>query len=104
MVNAALINFTRGVSRELARSNVRINSISPGWTMTEQQQHVIEMQAAAKGVPIEDIERYEARAVPIGRLVRMEEIATLALLLASGKVPALTGEDIIIDGGTTGAV
>src|SRR5262249_46803997 len=35
MVNAALVNFTRGVSRELARHNVRINAISPGWTLTE---------------------------------------------------------------------
>ncbi|MGO8948075.1 MAG: SDR family NAD(P)-dependent oxidoreductase [Ktedonobacterales bacterium] len=104
MVNAALINFTRGISRELARRKVRINAISPGWTLTEQQQHVIEMQAAAKGLPVEEIEQYEARGVPIGRLVRMEEIATLALLLASDKLPALTGEDIIIDGGTTSAV
>jgi len=104
MVNAALINFTRGISRELARNNVRINAISPGWTLTEQQQHVIDMQAAAKGVPVEEIERHEARGVPTGRLVRMEEIATLALLLASDKLPSLTGEDIIIDGGTTPAV
>lgn len=37
MVNAALVNFTRGISRELAQSNVRINAISPGWTMTERQ-------------------------------------------------------------------
>jgi len=104
MVNAALINFTRGISRELARNNVRINAISPGWTLTEQQQQVIDMQSAATGVPSEDIERREARGVPIGRLVRMEEIATLALLLASDKLPALTGEDIIIDGGTTTAI
>jgi 3-oxoacyl-[acyl-carrier protein] reductase/bacilysin biosynthesis oxidoreductase BacG len=104
MVNAALINFTRGISRELARNNVRINAISPGWALTEQQQQVIDMQSAATGVPSEDIERREARGVPIGRLVRMEEIATLALLLASDKLPALTGEDIIIDGGTTTAI
>jgi 3-oxoacyl-[acyl-carrier protein] reductase/bacilysin biosynthesis oxidoreductase BacG len=104
MVNAALVNFTRGISRELARSNVRINAISPGWTLTEQQQQVIDMQASAKGVSAEDIERREARGIPIGRLVRVEEIATLALLLASDKLPALTGEDIIIDGGTTPAI
>lgn len=104
MVNAALINFTRGISRELARSNVRINAISPGLTLTEQQQHLMEMQAATKGVSVDDIERYEARGVPTGRLVRMEEIATLVLLLVSDKLPALTGEDIIIDGGATSAI
>ena len=104
MVNAALSNFTRGISRELARSNVHINAVSPGWTLTEQQQQVIEMQAAAKGVSIEDIERTEARGIPSGRLVRMEEIAKMVLLLASDKFPSLIGEDILIDGGTTPAI
>jgi 3-oxoacyl-[acyl-carrier protein] reductase/bacilysin biosynthesis oxidoreductase BacG len=104
MVNAALVNFTRGISRELARHNVRINSISPGWTLTEQQRRVFEMQAAAKGVSIEEIEQREARGIPARRLVRTEEVATLALLLASNALPAMTGEDIIIDGGANPSI
>lgn len=101
MVNAALVNFTRGVSRELARHNVRINAISPGWTLTERQRRKLELDAAAQGTTMEEIERGEARAVPLRRLVRMEEIAALALLLVSERTPALTGEEIIVDAGAT---
>lgn len=104
MVNAALVSFTRGISRELARHNVRINSLSPGWTLTEHQSRSFEMQAAAQGLTAEEVERREARAIPLNRLVTPEEIATMTLLLASGKVPALTGEDILIDGGATDSI
>lgn len=104
MVNAALVNFTRGISRELGRHNVRINSISPGWTLTERQQRQFEMEAAAKSVSLEEYIHRQARIVPLNRLVTMDEIARLALLLASNTLPALTGEDIVLDGGATPSV
>ncbi len=99
MVNAALVNFTRGISRELAHYNVRINSISPGWTMTDKQARSFAMQAAARNTTVEDIERQEARSIPLNRLVSTDEIATLVLLLVSDQLPSMTGEDIVIDGG-----
>lgn len=104
MVNAALVNFTRGISRELARHNVRINSISPGWTLTERQERSYEMQAMAQGVPVQEIMRRDAMTIPLGRHVSLEEIATMTLMLVSDLTPGLTGEDIVIDGGATPSV
>jgi NAD(P)-dependent dehydrogenase (short-subunit alcohol dehydrogenase family) len=104
MVNAALVNFTRGVSRELARHNVRINSISPGWTRTERQARKFEMQASTQGITTEEVERNEARLIPMRRLVTTEEIAYLTLLLASDLMPTTTGEDFILDGGATPSI
>ncbi len=104
MVNAALVNFTRGISRELARHNVRINSVSPGWTLTERVQRSAELQAAAQQVSVDEILRREARGIPLRRLVTMDELATIVLLLASEKLPALTGEDILVDGGATPSI
>jgi NAD(P)-dependent dehydrogenase (short-subunit alcohol dehydrogenase family) len=99
MVNAALVNFTRGISRELAQRNVRINAISPGWTMTERQEQSLALQSAARSLSFEQVEREEARGIPLRRLVRMSEIAAMTLLLASDRFPSMTGEDIVIDGG-----
>ncbi|HEX6542736.1 MAG TPA: SDR family oxidoreductase [Ktedonobacterales bacterium] len=104
MVNAALVNFTRGISRELAQANVRINSISPGWTMTERQEKSIALQAAARNLSFEQVEREEARGIPLHRLVRMSEVAAMALLLASDLFASMTGEDVVIDGGAVPAV
>ncbi len=104
MVNAALVNFTRGISRELARYNVRINSISPGWTMTERQERSFALQAAARQISADDLERQQSRSIPLNRLVSAHEIATLTMLLVSDKLPSMTGEDIVIDGGATPSV
>ncbi len=104
MVNAALVNFTRGVSRELARHNVRINSISPGWTLTERQQRSFEMEAMAQNVPVSQTMQRAAMAIPLGKHVTMDEIATMTLMLVSDLTPGLTGEDIVIDGGMTPSI
>jgi NAD(P)-dependent dehydrogenase (short-subunit alcohol dehydrogenase family) len=99
MVNAALVNFTRGISRELAQANVRINSISPGWTMTERQEKSIAFHAAARNLTFEQVEHEETRGIPLRRLVRMSEIAAMTLLIVSDIFPSMTGEDLVIDGG-----
>lgn len=101
MINAALVNFTRGLARELARSSVRVNAISPGWTLTERQRRSFEMAAAARRTSLQDVMQREARAIPSHHLVEMHEIATLTLLLLSGLVPSVVGEEFIIDGGAT---
>lgn len=104
MVNAALVNFTRGISRELAPHNVRINAISPGWTMTERQERSFALQADAHHISVEELERRQARSIPLNRLVSADEIATLTLLLVSDRLPSMTGEDIVIDGGATPSI
>lgn len=104
MVNAALVNFTRGISRELARHNVRINSISPGWTLTERYSRSIEMKANAQHLALSEALQREARGIPTGRHVGMDEIANMTLLVVSDLCPSLTGEDIIVDGGSTPSV
>jgi NAD(P)-dependent dehydrogenase (short-subunit alcohol dehydrogenase family) len=104
MVNAALVNFTRGISRELARYDVRVNAVSPGWTMTERQEHSFALQAAARQVSPRDVERQQSRSIPLNRLVTGQEVATLVLMLVSDQLPSMTGEDIIIDGGATPSI
>lgn len=104
MVNAALVNFTRGISRELAPHNVRINAISPGWTKTEWQERSFALEAGAHHISVEELERQQARSIPLNRLVSAEEIATLTLLLVSDRLPSMTGEDIVIDGGATPSI
>ena len=104
MVNAALVNFTRGISRDLARSHIRINSISPDVTLTERMRRHIEMQAAARRISFEAMLAIEAQSIPLGRLVTLDEIAALALYVVSDLCPSLTGEDIALDGGLTPGV
>jgi len=102
--NAALINFTRGISRWLATHNVRIAAISPGSTATERAERLAGQEAAARGMSLEQVKAERRGGIPLGHMVDPAEIAAMTLLVVSDRVASLTGTEIQIDGGTTRGV
>lgn len=97
--NAALLNFTKGISKELATYGVRINAISPSVTETERAERIAIQNAEAKGITVEEQKALDKAAVPLGELVQPEDIANMALILVSDRIPSITGAEIVIDGG-----
>jgi 3-oxoacyl-[acyl-carrier protein] reductase/bacilysin biosynthesis oxidoreductase BacG len=102
--NAALLNLTRGLSKELAAHNVRINSISPGNTATARAERLAEQQAAARGLSVEEVKAERARSMPLGKMVQPEEIAAMMLFLVSDLAASITGAEILIDAGAAPSV
>ena len=99
--NAALLNFTKGIARELAQHHIRINAISPGGTATERAECLLKQQAQARGISIEEAKANRSRSIPLGRLVQPKEIAAMALLLISDHAASITGTEVVIDGGSS---
>ncbi len=99
--NAALLNFTKGISKELAQYGIRINAISPAMTVTERAVRLAEQQAEAKGISTEEQMAEEQANMPLGHMIQPEEIAKMALILVSDLIPSMTGSEVIIDGGVT---
>jgi 3-oxoacyl-[acyl-carrier protein] reductase/bacilysin biosynthesis oxidoreductase BacG len=99
--NAALINFTRGISKEIAQHNIRINAISPSLTETERANRLAEQTAQAKGISVAEVMSDSTRSIPIGRLIQPSEIASLAVFLVSDLASSITGAEVLIDGGQT---
>ncbi len=99
--NAALINFTRGISKELAQYQIRINAISPAPAETERATSLAEQTAQARGISVEEVIAESARSIPLGRMIKPAEIATLVLFLVSDLAAAITGAEVLIDGGQT---
>ncbi|MBR6018946.1 MAG: 3-oxoacyl-[Lachnospiraceae bacterium] len=85
---AGVIGFTKSVAKEYGRRNIRCNAIAPGYIATE-------MTAALGAEKSEEI----AKQLPLGRLGRPEDVAALALFLASDAASYITGEVISVDGG-----
>ena len=85
-----VIGFTRALARELGPKRIRVNTLSPGWVMTERQleEHV---RPSTKTL----IRR--AQCVP--DLLQPDEIADIALFLASDASRAITGQEILADRG-----
>ena len=91
---AALINLTRTLAVEWAIHGIRVNAIAPGWIMTPG------MHAAH---PSDYLAKLEERT-PLGRLGQPEEIASVAVFLASPASSYITGVTIPVDGGFTAYV
>ncbi|MDT8760082.1 SDR family oxidoreductase [Sphingomonas psychrotolerans] len=100
---AALRTYSKSISRELGPKGVRVNSVSPGWIMTEATGDFLEMLRAANGGTVEDARQSVLDAlggIPIGRGAEPEEVADLIAYLASARAAAIHGAEFVIDGGT----
>ena len=89
----AVRGMTKAAGVELARHGVRVNSIHPGMIDTE-------MMTAVTGGDAARFERIE-RSVPMGRVAAANEVANLALFLASDDSAYCTATEFVIDGGVT---
>ena len=95
---AAVLGFTKSLAAELAKDNIRVNAIMPGYVETPM------VEGMAKESNEEDptsVILGIARAIPMGRLANPEEIGELAAFLASNESSYITGQGIVIDGGST---
>jgi D-xylose 1-dehydrogenase len=87
---AAVMGLTRTLARDLGPSNIRVNSVTPGWVMTERQIKLwLTPEADAER---EKVQCLKARVMP-------EDIAEMVLFLASDAAAVITAQDFIVDAG-----
>jgi 2-hydroxycyclohexanecarboxyl-CoA dehydrogenase len=101
---AALINFTQCAAKDLAPYQVRVNAICPGMIKTDLNRAV--WQAWWNKQKVEDRRDYEPwaeakirRVTPLGRWQSPEDVAALAVWLASRRAENVTGQTMNVDGG-----
>lgn len=91
---AAVRSFARTLTAELAGRGIRVNTLSPGPVDTP----IIDVQFKTKQ-RADDARAAMASRVPLGRIGRPEEVASVALFLASEESSFVTGIDLAVDGG-----
>jgi 3-oxoacyl-[acyl-carrier protein] reductase len=100
-VNAAMANFSKGLSQLGKRDGVNVNAIHPGATDTERTQNLLTQRAAASGRSVEDL-RHEVLAKDgLQRIGHPDDIAALAVFLCSERARYIQGTAIAVDGGAT---
>lgn len=87
---AGIIGFSRALAKEVAGRNIRVNSIAPGFIDTDMTQ-VLEASLKQEWL----------KTIPLGRMGKAEEIANVALFLASPLSSYVTGQVLSVDGGLT---
>lgn len=90
-----LVLLTRSMARDHARDGLRINAICPGDVDTP----MLTGEAEALGIDIDDYLEQASDSVPSGRVAEPEEVASLAVFLASDAATHINGTAIPVDGG-----
>jgi 3-oxoacyl-[acyl-carrier protein] reductase len=86
---AGIVGFTRATALELARHHIRVNAIAPGTTDTAQPRH---------GMSEEELQAV-GRQVPLGRMAVPDDVANMAVFLASEEASHITGQTMHVNGG-----
>ncbi|OZI60417.1 SDR family oxidoreductase [Bordetella genomosp. 11] len=97
--NAALMLATVGSAHYYARFGIRINAINPGATVTERVQEGLAVEAKSQGVSIEEARRQGEASIPLGRYAEPEEVADVAVFLASDRASYVIGAVVPMTGG-----
>ena len=95
---AAILGFTKSLAAELASDSIRVNAIMPGYIHTPM---VEGMSKDSNPNNPESVIDGIAAAIPLKRLATPLEIGELAAFLASSEASYITGQGIVIDGGST---
>jgi len=96
----AVVGFTKSLAAELGPFNIRVNAILPGAVEGPRIERVITAKADARGVPFEEMLANYTNLASMGRLIPPEDIAAMALFLASDDCGTLSGQALSIDGDT----
>ncbi len=95
----SIVGWAKTLSNQVASQGILVNNVCPGWTRTDRVVEIINARAAAQKADREKIEAGITAGIPMQRLGKPEELASLVTFLASEQASYITGTSIQVDGG-----
>jgi NAD(P)-dependent dehydrogenase (short-subunit alcohol dehydrogenase family) len=95
----SVISLTRTAAQQLARHDINVNAICPGITVTALSEANVAVRARDEGLSVEEMRRRRNAVIPLGRPNEPEDLAALAVFLASPGARNITGQSLNVDGG-----
>jgi 3-oxoacyl-[acyl-carrier protein] reductase len=103
-VRLGTTGLAKTLSKEFGAFGITVNNVGPGLTMTDRIRPVIEMQAKSSGRTFEEVAKERESRIPLGRMAQPEDVAAMIVFLASKQARQITGQTILVDGGSTAGV
>ncbi len=97
--NAAVINWTKSLSREYAAEGILVTTVAPGSIETPRQVRNRQREADIRGTSLDELLSARVRDIPMQRLGRPDEVANVVVFLASECSSYMTGACVTVDGG-----
>ena len=100
---AALTNYSKGLSNQVAPNGIRVITVAPGFIETKAAERLIERLAKNACIDLDTARQRLMESlggIPMGRPGRPEEVAEIVAFLVSNRASYITGTEYVIDGGT----
>ena len=91
--------MTQVAALQLAEYNINVNAICPGVTQTDMMLGIQRDRSAQRGVSMEELDRRSVASIPLQRANTPDDIAAMAVFLASEESRNITGQALNVDGG-----
>jgi len=95
----AVISLTKTAAQQLGPHNINVNAVCPGIVRTKLYDDLIRVTAQKEGISVDDALRRAVKAIPLERANEPEDIAAMAVFLASPGARNITGQSFNVDGG-----
>ena len=92
MTKAGLEGLTRGMAIDLAKDNIRVNTVCPTFVVTPKTKNFLKSKKFKKDT---------LNKIPMGKFAELSDVATAVAFLASDSSSMITGTSILVDGGLT---
>jgi 3-oxoacyl-[acyl-carrier protein] reductase len=99
--NAAVINWTKSMSLQYAADDILVTTVAPGSIETPRTVRNRQREVDIKGVSLDEQLKARVQDIPLKRLGRPEEVASVVVFLASEPASYVTGTCVTVDGGVT---
>ncbi|MEO8087616.1 MAG: SDR family oxidoreductase [Bacteroidota bacterium] len=103
-IRAAVANWSKTLSNEVAQFGITVNNVLPGATKTQRLQSIIQNKSQKTGTEIKVLEEEMLHEIPMGRFADPSEIAAAVAFLASPAASYITGINVPVDGGRTASL
>lgn len=97
-------NFAKHFASYAASYKVTVNCVHPGYTATERVMQIFEREAMETRTDVETVVARRTGDIPLGRMIKPEDLASVVLLFCSPLASMVTGQCIAVDGGSGAAV
>lgn len=100
-IRAAVANWAKTLSLEVASAGITVNNVLPGATYTGRLQSIIKNKSSKAEMPLDEVEQQMIHEIPAGRFALPEEVANAVAFLASPAAAYINGINLPVDGGRT---
>ena len=103
-INFGTLSVTKAMANEFGPFGITVNAIAPGSTRTRRWDELVGITARERNLSSQEAEAWLLREVPLGKVIEPEDIADLAVFLASARARVISGTAINVDGGRSRSI